>query len=65
MGLASLFLGQQVSLQAFSHLFLAQSLGFASGAFDIPILHLTFELRVLHAAITGDVVNAKMLVEIL
>jgi len=60
MGLASLFLGQQVSLQAFSRLFLAQSLGFASGAFDIPILNLTFVLRVLHAAITGDLVNVNL-----
>ena len=64
MGLERLFLGQQVSLQLLDLLFVAHVQGLARDALDLSIFHLSLELLILNAPITGDLVDAKMLVEV-
>jgi len=59
MGLVRLFLSQEVSLERFGHLFELQIQSFAGRPLDLSILHLSFELLILDAPITGDLVNAS------
>jgi hypothetical protein len=54
-----------VSFDRFGRLFELQIQSFAGRAFDLASFHLPFELLLLDAPITGDLVDAKMLVEIL